>query len=75
MIGRPRVVPRGTQSGELLTVQEAAWCLRATRRTLDRWRASGIGPRSIRLPLGGRQSRREDLDAYVAGHQEEGCTR
>jgi excisionase family DNA binding protein len=56
---------------ELLTVEEAARYLRVTRRTLDRWRASGIGPPSIKLPSGGRRYRRADLDAYLAEHQEE----
>jgi excisionase family DNA binding protein len=56
---------------ELLTVEEAARYLRVTRRTLDRWRRNGIGPRSIKLPSGGRRYRREDLDVYIAEHQEE----
>jgi excisionase family DNA binding protein len=56
---------------ELLTVEEAARYLRVTRRTLDRWRASGIGPRSIKLPSGGRRYRCEDLDAYLAEHRDE----
>jgi excisionase family DNA binding protein len=55
---------------ELLTVEEAARYLRVTRRTLDRWRANGIGPPSIKLPSGGRRYRRQDLDAYLEEHQE-----
>jgi excisionase family DNA binding protein len=55
---------------ELLTVEEAARYLRVPRRTLDRWRATGIGPPSIKRPSGGRRYRRQDLDAYLDEHQE-----
>jgi hypothetical protein len=58
---------RDREHEELLIVGEVARYLRVTRRTLDRWRASGVGPPSIKLPSGGR----EDLDAYIAKHQEE----
>jgi len=54
---------RDREREELLTVEEAARYLRVTRRTLDRWRANGIGPRSVKTPSGGRRYRCEDLDA------------
>jgi excisionase family DNA binding protein len=56
---------------ELLTVEEAARYLRVARRTLDRWRAQGIGPPSIKLPSGGRRYRRADLDRWLSEHQQD----
>jgi hypothetical protein len=53
---------------ELLTVQEAAViCVSLDERWTD-GKQMGIGPRTIRLPWGGRRYRREDLDAHIAEH-------
>jgi excisionase family DNA binding protein len=62
---------RDGEREELLTVPEAARYLRVSTRTLDRWRAEGIGPPSIKLPSGGRRYRRADLDRWLAEHQED----
>ena len=49
-----------------LTVEEICAELKISRRTFDRWRAKGIGPRSERLgghgPL---RTRRSWLDAWI----------
>jgi excisionase family DNA binding protein len=55
---------------DLLTPPEAARYLRVSRRTLDRWHQTGIGPRSIKLPSGARRYRLADLDRWIKDHED-----
>jgi excisionase family DNA binding protein len=51
---------------ELLTKQEVAELLHVSRRTIDRWTASGKGPPSVVLPASGRRRwRRGDVRAWL----------
>lgn len=52
-----------------LTSNEAADLLRVSRRTLERWRLEGNGPRYIKLGLGKRSRvvyRETDLDTWIS---------
>jgi excisionase family DNA binding protein len=51
---------------EKLTVDEVCSDLGISRSTFYCWRASGKGPRCIRLPNGDLRVRRVDLDAWLA---------
>ncbi len=51
---------------QLLTISEAAQILQVSVATLRRWRADGIGPRSVLVGRGIRY-RVSDLDTYLAG--------
>ena len=42
------------QPDALYTAEETAWYLRISKRTLERWRTDGRGPRVTRLWEGGR---------------------
>ena len=50
----------------LATPDQAADLLGVTPRALERWRASGDGPRYVRLSRSTIRYRVEDLDAFVA---------
>jgi len=55
----------------LLTTREAAELLGLSLKTLERYRASGVGPHYIKLAAGrsGRvRYRRGDLEAWIAAH-------
>jgi predicted DNA-binding transcriptional regulator AlpA len=72
-IGNRRQVGRARRTGssplpadEWLTVEEICEELKISRRTFDRWRARGTGPRCV--PLGGHgplRTRRSWLDAWT----------
>jgi predicted DNA-binding transcriptional regulator AlpA len=60
--------PLAAVDDEWLTVEEICTELKISRRTFDRWRALGTGPRCE--PLGGHgplRSRRSWLDAWALG--------
>ena len=64
--GRGRDAAARSASDEWLTVEEICTELKISRRTFDRWRARGTGPRCE--PLGGHgplRSRRSWLDAWA----------
>jgi predicted DNA-binding transcriptional regulator AlpA len=64
----PRAAAAVPAADEWLTVEEICAELKISRRTFDRWRALGTGPRCE--PLGGHgplRTRRSWLDAWVAG--------
>jgi excisionase family DNA binding protein len=50
----------------MLTTHEAATYLRLSKRTLERLRVSGLGPRFIRISRRSICYRQQDLDAYIA---------
>jgi len=65
------VLPEATVTDAWLTVEEICRELKVARRTFDRWRAKGIGPRCERLgghgPL---RTRRSWLEAWVESGNE-----
>lgn len=66
----PATAP-GTAKDEWITVEEFCTEVKITRRTFDRWRAKGTGPRFV--PLGGHgplRSKRSWVDAWALGEDE-----
>ena len=62
----------GTQRDEWLTVEEVCTELKISRRTFDRWRALGTGPRT--QPIGGHgplRVRRSWLEAWAEGRDQD----
>jgi excisionase family DNA binding protein len=63
--GRLHAASRREQD-ELLTVEEVCQELKVSRRTFDRWRALGTGPRSARIGgTGPVRVRRSWLDEWL----------
>jgi len=65
---------QGTANGrdELLTVEEVCEELKVSRRTFDRWRALGTGPRSTRIGgTGPVRVRRSWLDEWLEGSDQD----
>jgi predicted DNA-binding transcriptional regulator AlpA len=54
-----------------LTVLDFCAELGVARSTFYEWRAKGTGPRCIRLPNGELRIRRTDVDAWLAGLEDE----
>lgn len=63
----PQAPPQATTTpDELLTVEEVCQELKVSRRTFDRWRALGTGPRSTRIGGSGPvRVRRSWLDEWL----------
>lgn len=57
-------------SSDLLTVDEVLAELRVPRRSWQRWRELGTGPRCLRLPNGELRIERPALDAWLASLRE-----
>ncbi|MGH3194103.1 MAG: helix-turn-helix transcriptional regulator [Streptosporangiaceae bacterium] len=61
-----RTRPPGTERDEWLTVDEVCSELKISRRTFDRWRALGTGPKSKRIGGNGPvRVRRSWLEEWV----------
>jgi predicted DNA-binding transcriptional regulator AlpA len=50
----------------LLTAEAVAACLSVKPKTLERWRATGAGPRYVRISRKVVRYRRQDVDAFIA---------
>ncbi len=55
---------RQSQPETLLTTQQAAWLLRVSRKTLERMRVEGRGPRFVKIGRSVRY-RQSDLLTYI----------
>ena len=55
---------------ELLTIPEVIDELRIARATFYSWRATGKGPRCVKLPNGTIRIRRSELDRFIASCEE-----
>jgi predicted DNA-binding transcriptional regulator AlpA len=55
---------------ELLTIPEVIDELRIARATFYSWRATGKGPRCVKLPNGSIRIRRSELDRFIASCEE-----
>lgn len=51
----------------LLTTEQTAWVLGLKKRTLERWRIEGCGPKYLRLSARCIRYRQSDLDAWLDG--------
>jgi predicted DNA-binding transcriptional regulator AlpA len=60
-----------THRAELLTLPEVLAELDVPKSTFFRWKAIGKAPRTIKYPNGSLRIRREDLDAWLAAHEED----
>lgn len=72
-VGRPRAIIGAVIDDQLYTAEETADIFRCSRKTLERWRLEGHGPKVTRLWEGGRPFYRgkhilEALDSAVEEH-------
>ncbi|MFF5229986.1 helix-turn-helix transcriptional regulator [Dactylosporangium sp. NPDC000521] len=63
-------MPRGQERQPSLTIPEVIAELRVSRSTFYHWRATGKGPRCVRLPNGEVRVRHADLDKWLDGLEE-----
>jgi predicted DNA-binding transcriptional regulator AlpA len=68
-VGRPG--PTGPDPRERLTFEQVLAAVGVTRSTMDKWRARGAAPRFKRLPNGNLISRREWLDQWFNGLEDD----
>ena len=54
----------------LLTLDEVLEELAVPRSTFFRWKATGVAPKTIKLPNGSLRVRRRDLEKWLAAHEE-----
>ncbi len=62
---RTKAQPPSRPEGLLMDGDAAAAALGVSRRTLEKWRASGRGPAYVRIGPKLAMYRREDLEAFI----------
>ena len=67
---RTAIPQRRNTEDELLTINETIRAMKVTRATFYRWRATGKGPKCLKLPSGAVRVRNSELERFLASCDE-----